>query len=110
MTTQNPADHERSAAGLDFDFPLREHATNLGQTLGEEGPAALLEEIENILPEPVREQVRSFPLVSLLVGLAVGIFLGIKKGDEVLAAGAALVSAAAMTNVSSALGGGRADA
>jgi len=33
--------HERSAAGMDFDFPIREKASKLGNTLAENGPEAL---------------------------------------------------------------------
>jgi hypothetical protein len=86
-----------------FDFPIREKAANLGQALANGGPQALFEEIENLVPEPVREQVQSFPLLAVIAGVGVGIFLGLRKGDEVLAAGAALVSAAATSSIAGAL-------
>ena len=53
--------HERSAAGMDFDFPIREKASKLGNTLAESGPEALFEEIENLLPESWRGHIPSFP-------------------------------------------------
>ena len=33
MATNNQDDHERAAAGLDFDNPIREKAASLGQTV-----------------------------------------------------------------------------
>jgi hypothetical protein len=103
MATRKSEDHERAAAGLDFDFPLREKAANLGQALADGGPQALLEEIENLVPDPVREQVQSFPILAVMAGVGVGIFLGLRKGDEVLAAGASLLSAAATSSIAGAL-------
>ena len=99
MATRNADDHERSAAGLDFDFPIREKAASLGQALAENGPEALFEEIENLLPESWREHIGTFPITAMLLGFGVGIFLGMKKGDEVIAAGTTLVTAAAMSNI-----------
>jgi hypothetical protein len=34
------------------------------------------------------------------IGLGVGVWLGMKKSDEIIAAGGSLISAAAMANVS----------
>ncbi len=102
-------DHERSAAGMDFDYPVREKASQLGSKLAEEGPEALFEEIENLLPESWRDQIKTFPIAAVLLGFGVGIWLGMKKGDEVIAAGTSMASAAAMANVSRAMdrfGGG----
>lgn len=95
-------DHERSAAGLDFDDAgaIKDKAADLGAKVIEEGPEVLLDEIENLLPEAWRDHIRQFPLVALAAGLGVGIWLGMKKSDEVIAAGTSLVSAAAMANVS----------
>jgi hypothetical protein len=101
MATRNQDDHERSAAGLDYDFPLREKAASLGQSLAENGPEALFEEIENLLPESWRDQIRNFPIAAMLLGVGVGVFLGMKKGDEVIAAGTSMLSAAAVSNVAS---------
>jgi hypothetical protein len=95
--------HERSAAGMDFDFPIREKASKLGNTLAENGPEALFEEIENLLPESWRQHITQFPLAAVLLGFGVGIWLGMKKGDEVIAAGTSMVTAAAMSNVSHAM-------
>lgn len=99
MATRNTDEHERAAAGLDFDFPFREKAASLGQAMAENGPEALFEEIEKLLPEGLREQVVNFPLVAMFVGVGLGVFLGMKKSEEVIAAGTSLVTAAAMANI-----------
>ena len=100
MAEHEPDQHERSAAGLDFDDGnLRDKAEELGAKMLE-GPEALLDEIENLLPEAWREQIREFPIVAMALGLGVGIWLGMKNSDEIIAAGSSLVSAAAMANVS----------
>jgi hypothetical protein len=103
MATNNQEDHERAAAGLDFDNPIREKAASLGQTVAENGPEVLLEEIEKLLPESWREQITTFPLAAMILGVGVGVFLGMKKGDEIIAAGSSMLSAAAIANVSSAM-------
>jgi hypothetical protein len=103
MATQRYGDeHERSAAGLDFDDlgNVRENAAKIGAKMVEEGPDALLDEIENLLPEAWRDQIKAFPLGAVLLGVGVGVWLGMKKSDEIIAAGGSLVSAAAMSNVS----------
>lgn len=92
-------DHERAAAGMDFDFPVKEKASELGAKLAEDGPEALFEEIENLMPESWREQIKAFPIAAVLLGFGVGVWLGMKKGDEVIAAGTSMASAAAMANV-----------
>jgi hypothetical protein len=103
MATQRFNDeHERSAAGLDYDEhgTVREKAAKLGAKMAEDGPEALLDEVENLLPEAWRDQIRAFPVAAVLVGVGVGVWLGMKKSDEIIAAGGSLVSAAAMANVS----------
>ena len=90
---------------MDFDFPIREKASQLGAALAENGPEALFDEIENMLPESWREQISTFPITAVLVGLGVGIWLGMRKGDEVIAAGTSLVTAAAMANVAHVMDG-----
>jgi hypothetical protein len=100
MATRNADEHERAAAGLDFDFPFREKAASIGQAMAENGPEAFFEEIENLLPESWREQITNFPIAAMIVGVGIGVFLGMKKGDEVIAAGTSLVTAAAMANIS----------
>ena len=95
--------HERSAAGMDYDFPMKEKASKLGSTLAESGPEALFQEIENLLPESWREHISQFPIAAVLLGFGVGVWLGMKKGDEVIAAGTSMVTAAAMSNVSAAM-------
>ena len=103
MATNNQDDHERAAAGLDFDFPMREKAASLGQSVAENGPEALFEEIENLLPETWREHIKSFPIAAIILGVGVGVFLGMKKGDEIIAAGTSMLSAAAISNVTQAM-------
>jgi hypothetical protein len=102
MATQNTSDHERSAAGLDFDDPdsLRSNAAALGAKVIEEGPDALFDELENLLPESWREQIQAFPIAAVALGVGIGVWLGMKKSDEIITAGGALVSSAAMANVS----------
>jgi hypothetical protein len=99
MATNRNNDHDRSAAGMDFDFPIREHASHLGAAIAENGPEAFFEEVEQLLPESWRDQIRTFPIAAVVLGFGVGIFLGMRKGDEVIAAGTSLITAAAMSNV-----------
>ena len=99
VTTRNRNDHERSAAGLDFDSPIRERAASLGAAMAEGGPQALFDELENILPEEWREQIRSFPIIAITLGVGIGVYLGMKKSEELIAAGSTLISAAAVANV-----------
>ena len=95
-----PEDHERAAAGLDFeDDPVRNGAASLGAKMAE-GPEAFMDEIENLLPESWREHIEAFPIAAVALGVGVGLWLGMKKSDEVIAAGTALISSAAMSNVS----------
>lgn len=102
MAQRSPDQHEVSAAGLDYDDgnPMREGASSLGAKMAEQGPGVLLDEIENLLPEQWREQIRQFPIAAVAVGVGVGVWLGMKKSNDVLAAAGSLVSAAAMANVS----------
>jgi hypothetical protein len=104
MATSRDSDHERSAAGMDYDFPIREKASQLGNALAENGPDALFEEIENLLPESWREHIRTFPVAAMVIGAGVGVWLGMRKGDEVLAAGTSMITSMAMQNVSSVMG------
>ncbi|HKO00611.1 MAG TPA: hypothetical protein VJ032_02890 [Thermoanaerobaculia bacterium] len=112
MATRN-ADHERAAAGMDFDSPIREHAANLGNAIAENGPEALFDEVEKLLPESWRDQITTFPLAAVVLGVGVGVWLGMRKSDEVIAAGTALITSAAMANVNQVMdkvGGGAASA
>jgi hypothetical protein len=100
----NSDQYGRSAAGLDFDpSTIRDSAANLGQKVVEQGPEAIFDEIENLLPDSWRDHIRTFPLAAVLAGLGVGVWLGMKKSDDVIAAGTAMVSAAAMANASQVL-------
>ena len=96
-------DYDRAAGGMDYDDPIRERAASLGQAMAEGGPQALFEEIENLLPEEWREHIQSYPMTAVLIGVGIGLFLGMKKGDEVITAGSSLISAAAMANITRAL-------
>jgi len=93
--------HERAAAGMDFDSPIREKASQLGAKLAEGGPEALLEEIENLLPESWREQIAAFPLAAVCLSVGVGVWLGMRKSDEIIAAGTSMLTTVAMSNISS---------
>ena len=95
--------HERSAGGLDFDDDLRGRASSFGSQLAAEGPEALLGQVEDLVPESWKEQIRTFPLAAIAIGVGVGIFLGMKKGDEVIAAGSSLIAAAATANLNAVL-------
>jgi hypothetical protein len=95
--------HERSAGGLDFDEDLRGRASSFGSQLVSEGPDALFEQVEEMLPESWREQIRLHPLVAIAIGVGVGVFLGMKKGDEVITAGSSLIAAAATANLNAVL-------
>ncbi len=109
-TPRDDDDHERSAAGMDYDFPIREHASHLGSAMAENGPEALFDEVEKMLPDSWREQIQTWPIAAVLVGFGVGVFLGMRKGDEIIAAGTSMVTAAAMANVTNVMerAGGRA--
>lgn len=107
MANRNRNDHERSAAGLDFDSPFKERAASLGAAMAEGGPQALFDELENLLPEEWRENIRTFPIVAIALGVGVGVYLGMKKSEELIAAGSSLISAAAMANVGKMMDRGR---
>jgi hypothetical protein len=80
--------------------PLRERAASLGSAIAEGGPQALFDEIENLLPEEWLEQIRTYPIAAVLAATGIGVYLGMKKSDDIIAAGSALISAAAMANIS----------
>ena len=101
MATARYDEHERSAAGMDYeDDPIREQAAAIGQRMVENGPEALFDELENLLPEAWRDQIKQFPMAAVALGVGVGIWLGMKKSDDIIAAGTTLISTAAMANVS----------
>jgi hypothetical protein len=80
-------------------FPGGFDPAAVGSKLVDEGPEALLDEIENLLPEEWREQIRTFPITAVAIGIGIGIWLGMKKSDDVISAGSSLLSSAAMANV-----------
>ncbi len=71
----------------------------IGSRMADEGPGVLLDEIENLIPEEWREHISAFPLTAVAIGIGVGLWLGLKKSDEVLTAGSAILSSAAVANV-----------
>jgi hypothetical protein len=81
-------------------FPQGFDPSALGARIADEGPGAVLDQIEELIPEPWREQITAFPLTALALGVGVGVWLGWKKSDDVLEAGMALLSAATAANVS----------
>lgn len=97
-------DYERAAGGMNFDDPIREKAAEIGANLVSRGPEALFEEVENLLPEEWQEHIRSFPIAAIALGFGVGVWLGMRKSDLVIAAATSLVTAAATQNVNSVLG------
>jgi len=109
MPTTRDDDTERSAAGMDYDFPLHEKASKLGSTLADGGPSALFDEIENLLPESWREHIQAYPIIAVVVGAGIGVWLGMRKGDEIIAAGTSMVTAAAMENVANIMRGATGD-
>ncbi|HEX7151508.1 MAG TPA: hypothetical protein VF618_08480 [Thermoanaerobaculia bacterium] len=86
----------------DFTDPIRERAAGLGTALIEGGPEALLEEVENLIPEPVKQQVQAFPVLAVLAGVGIGVWLGMKKGDELIAAGSAILTSTAAASLTDA--------
>ncbi len=100
MATRNSDDYERSAAGMDYEDPIRERAASIGASIAENGPEAIFDELENLLPPAWRDQIKAFPIAAMLLGFGVGIYLGMKKSDEIIAAGTSLVTSAAMSNIS----------
>lgn len=103
MEDQYSDSFERAAGGMDYDDPIKERAQSFGAQLAEEGPAAILEEIENMVPPAVKEQIVSFPLTAVTIAVGIGIFLGMKKSDLILSAGTAMLATAATQNVNQVL-------
>jgi hypothetical protein len=85
---------------------ISDRAAELGSDLASDGPQALFDQLEELLPEGWREQITAFPITAVLVGFGVGLFLGMKKGDELIAAGSSMIAAAATANLSQVLGQG----
>ncbi len=94
---------DSSAEGMDYEEVVRDRAAAMGSALFEGGPQALLDEIENLLPEAWREQVVRFPIAAILLGAGIGFLVGYKKGDDAIAAGSSMVAALATTSINSML-------
>ena len=99
----NIDDYEKAAAGMDLEEG-ENRPSSVGDALVSGGPG-LFDEIENLLPEKWRDHIVHFPLTALTLAFGVGVFLGAKKGDELIATGSAMISAAAASNLSEILGG-----
>ena len=69
------------------------------------GLELILEQVEELVPPVVRTQVAHHPFTFVLLGLGIGIFLGAKKGDELLHAGTSMLTSALMANFNARLGG-----
>jgi hypothetical protein len=91
--------YERAAGGMDYDEPMHERASSIGSKLVSGGPEALFEEIENLLPDSWKQHITTYPITALAVGLGLGLFLGLKKGEQIVAAGSSMVAAAAAANL-----------
>jgi hypothetical protein len=81
------------------------HAQEPQEEAVEGGLELLLDQIEELVPPVVRTQVSRHPFTFVLLGLGVGIFLGAKKGDELLSTGASMLTAAVAANFHARLGG-----
>lgn len=92
-------DYEDSAAGMDYDDESSAPKRDFGAALLEGGPDALLEQLEEMVPESWREQIARYPMAALTLGFGVGLYLGMKRGSEVVSAGSAMLSAAATANM-----------
>lgn len=91
-------DYESAAGGMDFDED-KGKAHGLGAALLEGGPDAFLDHLEEMIPETWREQIANYPITALTVGFGVGLYLGMKRGSEVISAGSAMLSAAATASL-----------
>lgn len=107
MSDRYSDDYESAAGGMNFDGDIRERVSDLGSRLANEGPGALLEQIEELVPESWKEHIAQFPLTAVVIGVGVGVFLGLKKGNEIVTAGSSLVAAAAAANINAMMAGGR---
>ncbi|MGH9456838.1 MAG: hypothetical protein ACRD2J_04275 [Thermoanaerobaculia bacterium] len=103
MEDRYTSEHDRAAGGMEYDDEFRERASDFGSRLAAEGPEALLEQIEELLPPSWREHIRTYPLAAVAIGVGIGLFLGMKKGDEIITAGSSLIAAAATANLNSVL-------
>jgi len=90
---------------MDFDSPFRDRAHSLGSALATDGPEAIFKEIDAMLPDSWREHISSFPIAAVALAFGAGVFLGMRKSDEVLAAGSAFIGAATSANLSTVMGG-----
>lgn len=91
--------YERAAGGMDYDEPMSDRAASIGSKLASGGPEALFEEIENLLPDSWKKHITAYPLTALAVGVGLGLFLGMKKGEQIVAAGSSMIAAAAAANL-----------
>lgn len=64
-----------------------------------EGPGALVNEIEALIPDQWKDHIASWPLSALSLGFVAGVVLGLKRGDEVLKLATTLATSAAALQV-----------
>lgn len=81
------------------------HAQQPDEEPLEGGLSLVLEQVEEMVPPIVRTQVARHPFTFILLGLGVGIFLGAKKGDEILHAGTSLLASTLLANFKLPIGG-----
>lgn len=105
MSEYGPDEYERASGGMDYDEDVnpggRDPIADWQRRLQEEGPLALLEDVEQMLPEPVRTGVINYPLTAVALGISVGVFLGMKKSEPVLSALSSAVGANAAKGLGS---------
>lgn len=97
-------EYEKAAGGLDYDEDAG-GTRNTGtddwtRRLQEEGPLSMLEDVEELLPEPVRTQVTNFPLTAVALGVGVGVFLGMRQSRTIIS----MITAAVGSSASKGLG------
>ena len=85
--------------------PPKDRVAALGESLFKGGPGAVLDEIEEMIPEQWRDHIATYPIVAITIAFGIGVFLGMKKGEELIATGAAMISTAATANLNQVLSG-----
>lgn len=87
------------AAGVPVDAAGVPEEEETGESLST-ALDAVLEDLEMAVPAPIRTQVSNHPIPALLIGLGIGLFIGMKKGTDIMSAGSGAVAAAATAGLS----------